>query len=262
MDTDPGSSTCHSVIGRRDSTTDDPETADRRDLRRPPQWSPDHKSFAFTRKTAERSAVWTANADGTGVRRIAVVAGGRVALVPGRQATGRPAPRGRCAAAVRRERLGRLRTATDHRLRGGGGPGVVPRRQAHRRLPAEDVGLADPCRRSVAAGRRTPPGDPPVPARARPRLVPGRPLLRLHRRSTRRGDRGDIHIVKADGTDDRTLVQTAAQEMDPVWSPGGKWVAFVRGPFDRPVIWAVRADGTGLRRLTTGSTPEGHPSWR
>ncbi|MEV6542406.1 LpqB family beta-propeller domain-containing protein [Streptomyces sp. NPDC051665] len=76
------------------------------------------------------------------------------------------------------------------------------------------------------------------------------------------GTGGDIHVVKADGTDDRTLVQTAAQEMDPVWSPDGKWVAFVRGPFDRPAIWAVRADGTGARRLTTGRTPEGHPSWR
>ncbi|MEV6511125.1 LpqB family beta-propeller domain-containing protein [Streptomyces sp. NPDC051642] len=76
------------------------------------------------------------------------------------------------------------------------------------------------------------------------------------------GTGGDIHVVKADGTDDRTLVQTAAQEMDPVWSPDGKWVAFVRGPFDRPAIWAVRADDTGARRLTTGRTPEGHPSWR
>ncbi|MFJ5302716.1 hypothetical protein [Streptomyces sp. NPDC088350] len=57
-------------------------------------------------------------------------------------------------------------------------------------------------------------------------------------------------------------MRTAAQEMDPVRSPDGTWVPFVRGPFDQPAIWAVRADGTGIRRLTTGTTPEGHPSWR
>jgi Tol biopolymer transport system component len=72
---------------------------------------------------------------------------------------------------------------------------------------------------------------------------------------------GDIHVARTNGSDDRTLVRTAAQEMDPAWSRNGKWVAFVRGPLDRPAIWAVRADGTGARKLTTGSTPEGHPSW-
>jgi TolB protein len=76
------------------------------------------------------------------------------------------------------------------------------------------------------------------------------------------GTQGDIHLIRSDGTDDRPLAATADQEMDPTWSPDGKWVAYVRGPISTPAVWAIRADGTGTRKLTTGSVPEGHPSWR
>lgn len=262
MDTDPGSSTCHSVIGRRDSTTDDPKQLIDGTCDALPQWSPDHKSFAFTRKTAEGSAVWTANADGTGLRRIAAVAGGRVAwsrdgkrlavlrradgvqqlfvvnvsdgsaqqLTTGSGAVEDPAwsPDGKHIAVCLQKTSGWQIHVVDPSR-----PGAEPRQVTHQSRRALDP-VWSPDGRYFA-------------------YTAGAPGV---------GTGGDIHIVKTDGTDDRTLVRTDAQEMDPVWSPDGKWVAFVRGPFDRPVIWAVRADGTGPRRLTTGSTPEGHPSWR
>jgi Tol biopolymer transport system component len=73
---------------------------------------------------------------------------------------------------------------------------------------------------------------------------------------------GDIHLVGVDGAGDRTVVATKALEMDPDWSADGTWILFVRGPLETVKVWAVHPDGSGLRRLTTGNRPEGHPAWR
>ncbi|MDX6762040.1 hypothetical protein SIN09_22105, partial [Streptomyces sp. F8] len=64
--------------------------------------------------------------------------------------------------------------------------------------------------------------------------------------------------MDADGSDDRELVAGGAHEMDPAWSADGTWVAFVRGTYEKPVVWAVRADKTGERALTAGGAAEGH----
>ncbi|WP_329269160.1 protein kinase domain-containing protein [Streptomyces sp. NBC_01451] len=263
LDTEPGSSECHSVIGRRDSTTDNPERLIDGTCDALPQWSPDHKSFAFTRKTAEGSAVWTANADGTGARRVAAISGGRVSW----------SPDGRRLAVLRRDAddVQQLFTVnvsdgSAQRLTTGTGKVEDPAWSPDGKLIAVclqktsgwQVHVVDPAQ----------PGAEPRQVTHQPRRAldavwsPDGRYIAYTAGAPGEGTGGDIHIARADGSDDKTLVQTAAQEMDPVWSPDGKWVAFVRGPFDRPAIWAVRADGTGARKLTTGSTPEGHPSWR
>ncbi|MFJ3892175.1 protein kinase [Streptomyces sp. NPDC090083] len=262
MDTDPGSSTCHSVIGRRDSTEDDPKQLIAGTCDALPQWSPDHRSFAFTRTTGHESAVWTANADGTDVRRVASIAGGRVSWSPDGK---------RLAVLRRQDGVQQLFAVTvadgsAQQLTTGTGSVEDPAWSPDGKHIVICVQKASTWQIHVVDPSR--PGAEPRQITHQPRRAldpvwsPDGRYFAYTAGAPNVGTGGDIHIVRADGTDDRTLVETAAQEMDPVWSPDGRWVAFVRGPFDRPAIWAVRADGTGIRRLTTGSTPEGHPSWR
>ncbi|MGW1712101.1 protein kinase domain-containing protein [Streptomyces sp. NPDC002156] len=263
LDTEPGSSECHSVIGRRDSTTDNPEQLIDGTCDALPQWSPDRESFAFTRKTADGSAVWTANADGSDVRRIGAISGGRVSWSPDGE---RLAVLRRDADGVQQLYAVNVSDGSAQQLTTGTGKVDDPAWSPDGKLIAVclqktsgwQVHVVDPAQ----------PGAEPrqVTHQSRRALDPvwspdGR-YFAYTAGAPDEGTGGDIHIAETDGSGDRTLVRTAAQEMDPVWSPDGKWVAFVRGPFDRPAIWAIRADGTGARKLTTGSTPEGHPSWR
>lgn len=69
----------------------------------------------------------------------------------------------------------------------------------------------------------------------------------------------EIHIVDlATGTDQR-LTHSGLPDMDPAWSSSGTWLCFVRGPVSTPVVYAIRADGTGERPI--GPPGAGHPDW-
>jgi dipeptidyl aminopeptidase/acylaminoacyl peptidase len=56
----------------------------------------------------------------------------------------------------------------------------------------------------------------------------------------------------------RPLQLTTRRDSDPVWSPDGRVIAFMRDASAGgrcSDVWLVRADGTGLRRLTTSPEP-------
>ncbi|MEV7562411.1 protein kinase [Streptomyces sp. NPDC089795] len=267
QDTAPGwPGTCHGVIARRDASAEKPVEliaggAGTCDML--PQWSPDHRSFAFTRSTPEGTAVWIADADGSKARRITSIAGGRVSWSPDGS---------RLAVLRKKDGVQQLFV-------------VDVADGAARRLTSGGSQVEDPAwspdGKSIAVCLQTSAGnwqihvvDPAVPDRA-PRQVtrlphaaqdpvwsPDGATLAYTAGTYGTGTQGDIRLVNADGSDDRELIAGSAHEMDPVWSPDGTWVAFVRGPYEQPTIWAVRADRTGERALTTGGAAEGHPAWR
>ena len=80
-----------------------------------------------------------------------------------------------------------------------------------------------------------------------------------------------IGVMDADGGNVRQVTQrvrpTHSEDGEPVWSPDGKRIAFVRlnitaKPRDRKAIFVVNADGSGLERLTPWSlNGKDHPDW-
>ncbi|OLZ63106.1 hypothetical protein AVW11_21545 [Streptomyces amritsarensis] len=267
QDTAPGwPATCHSVIARRDAAAEKPVQliaggAGACDML--PQWSPDRRSFAFTRSTSEGTAVWTANADGSNARRITSVAGGRVSWSP----DGSRLAVLRTKDGVQQLFVVVVADGTVRQLTSGQGP-------------VEDPAWS-PDGRSIAVCLQTEPEnwqihvvDPDDPNRAPQQVTrlphpaldpvwsPDGTTFAYTAGTYGTGTQGDIRLVDADGSDDRELVAGGAHEMDPAWSADGTWVAFVRGTYEKPVVWAVRADKTGERALTAGGAAEGHPSWR
>ena len=77
--------------------------------------------------------------------------------------------------------------------------------------------------------------------------------------------------MNADGSNRRQLTQlrrpTSSEDIEPVWSPDGKRIAFVRlnstaSPRDRQAIFVMNANGTGIRRVTPWHLDAGdHPDW-
>lgn len=77
---------------------------------------------------------------------------------------------------------------------------------------------------------------------------------------------GDIWKMRPDGSR-RTKVAGGRLSVswNPSWSPGSRRIAFEddRATGERPTseIWVVRADGTGLRRLTNNRVDDFQPAW-
>lgn len=74
-----------------------------------------------------------------------------------------------------------------------------------------------------------------------------------------------IELIRPDGTVIRALTdcRRRCDDAAPAWSPGGRYVAFVRTPKGgRAAIHVVRRDGTGLRRVTRRYDYVCCPSWR
>jgi hypothetical protein len=68
---------------------------------------------------------------------------------------------------------------------------------------------------------------------------------------------GWIHRIDADGTDERRL----ARGRSPAWSPGGNRIAFVSDRNGNDDLFAIRAAGGGLTRLTSAAGNESDPAW-
>ncbi|HEY6836241.1 MAG TPA: hypothetical protein VI142_07190 [Gaiellaceae bacterium] len=82
-----------------------------------------------------------------------------------------------------------------------------------------------------------------------------------------------LYLADADGTDVRPLGQPGIAGVSPAWSRDGQSIAFVsfadhngtvcpdEGCPPSGEIYRVAADGTGLKRLTTSTADDEHPTW-
>lgn len=78
--------------------------------------------------------------------------------------------------------------------------------------------------------------------------------------SDRDGD-GEVFVRYTDGSV-RQLTRNAVSDFGAVWSPDGRTLAFSRQVGAGTALFVMRADGSGVRRLTSPvTTPEGQPSY-
>jgi len=69
--------------------------------------------------------------------------------------------------------------------------------------------------------------------------------------------------MNADGSGQRRLTRTPAQDGGPTWSPDGSKIAFVsfHGYRQDDDIWVMNGDGSGQRNLTRTPSAERQPTW-
>lgn len=73
---------------------------------------------------------------------------------------------------------------------------------------------------------------------------------------------GDIYTVPAAGGKATLLLGGMSMDTQPVYSPDGKWFAFLSDRDGAENLWIAKADGTGLKQLTKGTKEEfASPAW-
>jgi dipeptidyl aminopeptidase/acylaminoacyl peptidase len=70
-----------------------------------------------------------------------------------------------------------------------------------------------------------------------------------------------IWLMDADGGNARQFTFSDGNERSPIFSPDGKWIAFVREAGDNTELYIIPVNGGGARRLTNVSTGVSDPLW-
>jgi Tol biopolymer transport system component len=92
---------------------------------------------------------------------------------------------------------------------------------------------------------------------------PGRPGKIAFSRSAVGGglSAGDVWVASGTGTQRRLTATPDIDETDPVFSPAGNLIAYVRRSQGNADIWVMRSDGTGKRPVATGPLDELQPAF-
>ncbi len=71
-----------------------------------------------------------------------------------------------------------------------------------------------------------------------------------------------IYVMRADGSEQRRLLETETHDYDPQWSPDSKRIVYYAEKGDRKdQVWVVNADGSNPTLLTGGVGHNIFPSW-
>jgi TolB protein len=76
---------------------------------------------------------------------------------------------------------------------------------------------------------------------------------------------GRLYVVHPDGTRLHEIpvrLPVGSGAISPAWSPDGEWIVFSLERNAQADIYVVRADGSGLRRVTDAPGVETYPDWR
>ncbi len=94
---------------------------------------------------------------------------------------------------------------------------------------------------------------------------PGMCLRKIVFASTGDQDTFEIMVMNSDGTAISNVSNNPADDLDPVWSPDGKQIAFVSNRMKNPSVttqvYIMNADGTGASQLTAGLGNARYPAW-
>lgn len=71
---------------------------------------------------------------------------------------------------------------------------------------------------------------------------------------------GQVHVMRADGTDDRTLTREGSN-FQPSWSPDGSLIAYSGSRAGQADIFVMGSDGTNPRQLTDHPASDWAPAW-
>jgi hypothetical protein len=71
----------------------------------------------------------------------------------------------------------------------------------------------------------------------------------------------NIWVMRGDGSDPQLLTDDAADDMSPVWSPDGRFVAFVSERDGNREIYVMKGDGTQQVNLTNHLSEDWAPAW-
>jgi tricorn protease len=72
---------------------------------------------------------------------------------------------------------------------------------------------------------------------------------------------GEIFSVATDKGDIQRVTQSFSRETAPVWSPDGKWIAFVSDKSGRDEVWMAHEDSTGLKKISDADTEKQNIEW-
>ena len=239
-------------------------------------WSPDGRTIAFVSSRDGDDEVFTVRADGTGLRQLTrntVLPGGvpvldhapawspdgrHLAFVSNRDGGEMEVYRMRADGSAQVRLTRTARHVTDHAPSWSPGGGFIV--FSSDRVSHDNVELFRMRWDGSAVTRltHTPAG---VDDNAPDVSPDGR---RIAFSSTRSGGQHDVFTMAADGRDVRRVTgDPALDDVFPRWTPDGRSLVFstFAGPEGVPSadVWAVRADGTERRRLTSPATQDSAP---